>query len=512
MILEQLTDSVSAAVWNLHPGWAVEAGKHQYDGQVPDLSAGAIEAALERLGRLREQLAGLAGLTSEQSVDREVLLGVIDRERFDLQRAVRWRRDPAWYLEPLDISVYLERDYAPGGLRLERAASLLGEAGSLLGAARANLSEGLPRAWAEHAVGLAQRQAARLPAQAGWAPAARRAPAEAAWLREAASYAAAELEAYAAWLEAERLPGAAEEFALGREGLDSWLGAAEGLEPGWDIRAAWGARLRKDQEALAADAARSAPGLSIDEACLRVATEGAGDPVAAGRRSLEEARRCADRLGLPAPGADPPVVAAGPGVAEPGRAGWLQAPGPYDDPATSLTLFVVPGSSPAALDAAVVTEGLPGRPTGPRPAVGSAETARRRFASRGFREGWGLYAGDLMAEAGFREEAPGWRLLWRRRVIVADCHLVLGPSLHCGDLPLEQVVQGFHQEAGLPLPAARLEALRCARDPGCFLGALGRVKFIAAAGPGDGGSLRGFYSSLPSASALPLGLLDRLPM
>lgn len=510
MILEQLTDRVSAAIWNLHPGWAVDAGKHQYDGQVPDFSAGTIEAALERLGRLAEQLEAIPGLTPGQEADRAVLLGVIDRERFDLHRARRWRRDPVWYLEALDVSVYLERDYAPPGLRLEHAAAVLGEAGPLLGAARANLSAGIPRAWAEHAVSAARRLAARLAAQAEWAPASRQAPEEAAWLREAAGFAAGELEAYADWLEAERLPGTTEEFALGREGLDWWLRAAERLASGWDVRGTWEARLRKDQQALAADAAAVAPGLSVGEACLRVATEGVGDAVTAARRSLEEARRRAARLGLPALGPSPTVVAAGPGMAQSGRAGWLQAPGPYDDPVTNATLLVVPGSSPAALDAVVVTEGLAGRLAAQRHAGSAATEVRRRFPSQGFRDGWGLYAGDLMAEAGFREEAPGWRLLWRQRVVVADCHLILGTSLHYGDLSLEQVAQGFQQEAGLPLPAARAEALRCAGDPSCLLGALGRVLIIAAQGPWEGSSLQGFYSGLLSAAALPLGLPDRL--
>jgi hypothetical protein len=488
----------------------VAVGKHEYDGQVPDLSAGAVEAGLERLGRVREQLAGLVGLTSEQQADRAVLLGVIDRERFDGETAERWRRDPGWYLEPLDISVYLERDYGPAGLRLEHAAAVLGETGALLRIARANLGLVIPRVWAENALGEARRLAGRLVAQAEWASAARSAPAEAAWLREAAQYAAGELEACAAWLEAERLPGATEDFALGREALDCWLRAAEGLGSGWDRRGAWYARLRKDHIALAADAARVAPGRSIGEACLQAeADQAAADPPAVGRRALAEARRCATWLGLPPPGADLAVVPAPGGTGE-GEAGRLQAPGPYDDPATSATLLVVPGSSPAALDAVAVTEGIPGRLVAQRHAARAVGEARRRFPSRGFLDGWSLYAGDLMAEAGFREDAPGWRLLWRRRVVMADCRLALGTGLHYGDLSLEEVEQGFLREAGLLLPAARVEALRCATDPSCFLGALGRVEILAALGPWEGRSLRGFYDRLLSAAALPLGLLDRL--
>ena len=158
-----------------------------------------------------------------------------------------------------------ERDYAPGGLRLERAAALLGEAGGLLAQGRENLVGELPRPWVEHAATQARRLARRLVAQAEWAPAARGAPAEAAWLGEAASYAADELEAYASWLEAERLPRASEEFALGAEGLAEWLRAAEGLD--WaagDLEATARERLQDDLAPLRPlrtrlDALRSRP-------------------------------------------------------------------------------------------------------------------------------------------------------------------------------------------------------------------------------------------------------------
>ncbi|MCU0280275.1 MAG: DUF885 domain-containing protein [Acidimicrobiia bacterium] len=506
MTLEQLADRVSAAIWNLHPGWAVAAGRHEYDGQVPDLSAGAIEAGLDRLGRLREQLAGLADLSPEQEADRAILLGIIDRERFDEEIVRRWRRDPGWYLEPLDVSVYLERDYAPAGLRLERAAAALGETGGLLACARQNLDPVIPRLWAESAEVQARGLAGRLVAQAEWAPAARSAPGEAAWLRETAGFAAAELEAYAAWLKAERLPPATEEFALGPGGFDRWLRAAEGLGPAADRWSTWEARLQEDGEALAADAAVLAPGRSIGEACRAVEAEVEADPVAAVRRAVGEARRCA---GEAVPGDDPQVAAA-PGRGEPGCAGWLQAPGPYDDAVTRAVLYVTPGSSRAALDSLVATETLPGRLLALRRAAGAAGEARRRFPSRGFLEGWSLHAGDLLAEAGFREEAPGWRLLWRRRVVVAGCRLACAPRLHSGDLTAEQAEQVFIREAGLDRAAASAEARGCAADPGTALGGLGRLEILEARRRWDG-SPAAFHEGLLGGAALPLGLLDRLP-
>jgi hypothetical protein len=510
MILEQLADRVSAAIWNLHPGWAVAAGRHEYDGQVPDLSAGAIEAGLERLGRLREQLAGLVGLAPEQEVDRAVLLGVIDRERFDGETSRRWRRDPGWYLEPLDISVYLERDYAPAGLRLERAAAVLEETGRLLETARGNLEAVLPRAWVGMAMvasgGPGRNQLRE------WMAIAPPARAEAAWLREVARDASMEMGSYSGWLEKKRFDQSLGVPALRPEWWEGWLQANEGLALSAGEAAARGAaRLGEDRQALEADLATLAPGLTVEEACARIATEGAeADPVVAGRRAVEEALQGLGSLG-PVACEDAPAVQLGPRPASRGWEGWLQAPGPYDDPATKPVLYVVPGRGRAALDALAVMEVCPGRLVALRHAAGAPGEARRRFPFRGLLDGWSLYAGDLMAETGFRDEAPGWRLLWRRSVVVADCRLAYAPGLHSGEIPFERVRQAFEEEAGLCALAARDEAGRLAADPGRVLGALGRIAILEARCRWGGErSLGAFHEALLRAAAMPLGLLDSL--
>ena len=510
-LLEQLVDRVSATLWNLHPQWAVAVGKHEYDGQVPDLSAGAIEAGLERLGRLREQLAGLVGLTFEQEVDRAVLMGVIDRERFEGETTRRWRRDPAWYLEPLDVSVYLERDYAPGGLRLERAAALLGEAGGLLARGRENLVGELPRPWVEHAAAQARRLARRLVAQAEWAPAARSAPAEAARLREAAGCAAGELAGWAAWLETERLPAAVEDFALGPERLEEWLRAAEGLE--WtagDMAAAGVAALEEDREALAAFTT-----WLQGQGRLGAAAAASG-PVAALGKAVEEARRFVRDGGLASFADSEGLLVATGSRPEVGEAGWLQPPGPYDDPATRPALYLGSGGGdwgPGALDDLAVALAYPGRLLAALHGAGAAGEARRRFPSRAFLEGWALHAGDLMAEAGYGERRPHWRTAALQRAIREACRLVGVARLHGGSMSLGDAAALFSAEAGLDAIAARVEALRCAADPGCASAGLGRAVFRRLRprwGGRPGEPSASFHDWLLSASAVPLGLLDRL--
>lgn len=507
--LDELADRVSAAIWNLHPRWAVEAGKHQYDGQVPDLSAGAIEAGLERLGRLRGQLDGLAGLAMEEQWEREVVLGVVARECFDLERVVRWRRDPAWYLEPLDVSVYLERDYAPGSLRLERAASLLGEAGALLAQGRENLVGELPRPWVEHAAAQARRVARRLVAQAEWAPADRGAPAEAAWLCDAASCAADELEAYSSWLEAERLPGASDEFALGAEGLAEWLRAAEGLD--WatgDLDATARARLEEDPARFDFyEQASSGPVLAAGTRAV--------SPEEALLESGNSARRFVEERGL---ATVPDGFSWRAAVGYPGAAvdpGWLQAPGPYDDPATPAVLYLAPEAArrPGVIESLGVAEGFPGRLLQALHAARARGEARRRFPSAGFCEGWPLYAVDLMLEAGYAPESGAW-LEARRRALVADCRMLAVVALHTGGMTLDEAGGLFVAQAGLDGSAAHREALRCALDPGGAAAGLGhavfqRLRARYGGHPGEVPAAR-FQDWLLSAVGLPLGLLDRL--
>lgn len=517
-LLEQSADRIAAALWNLHPQWAVALGKHEYDGQVPDLSAPAVEAGLERLGRLGDQVAGLKGLTSDEELDREVLQGAVDRERFDGEASRRWRRDPGWYLGPLDVSVYLERDYAPAGLRLEQAAAVLGEAGGLLAAARSNLDEAIPGVWVERAMGAARRRAAGLPVQVEASAACRVAPEEGAWLREMAESASGELEAYAAWLEAERLPEAPGDFALGKERLAEWLRVGEGLD--WsagDLAAAGAACLEEDETDLAAFSSRleAEPSSAGSWSGSRAEVAPVADPVAALRQAVEQARRFVQEKGLVSLAGDGGLgVSAGfrPGP----EAGWLQAAGAYDDPATPAVLYLAAGRvepGTGIIDDLAVTLSYPGRMLQALLAARASGEARRRFSSQAFEAGWAGYAADLMAEAGYWVTHPQWRLVSLRRAVREDCRLVCVAGLHGGEMTLGEAGSVFVEQGQLDAVAARAEALRCAAGPGAAAGGLGRLVFrrLRHRGGGRPGEPDGaFHDALLSRGALPVGLLDRL--
>ena len=506
-LLDQLADRVSAALWNLHPLRAVRLGKHEYDGQVPDLSADALAAGYERLGRLREQLTALTGLSSDQELDRSVLLAALDAEVLAGEAADGWRWNPLWYLEVLAVDAYLGRDYAPAGLRLERAAAVLQSASEVLAAARANLRPVIPRPAAECGVGRTRALAARLaagPSLAAGTPD----PAEEQWLQAAAGAAAAELQAFADWLEAERLPAADEHPPLGGGAIEQLLRSGELLDRPLDEVVALGTM------ALASD--RTTLVAAGEEAERDGAAGPPGGPAALVAGAVEEARRFAAEAGLVTLPGDIPLVVAGclpPGSEEPG----VDAPGPYDDPACGAVLYAggpKDGGERAVPDDLAVEAAYPGRLLQALRAAAAPTEVARRFSSRGFTDGWALYAGEVMAEAGYRGAGPAWRRAWQRRALVADCHLVCVPALQRGEISLEHAEVLFMEQGGCERVAARREAERAFIDPGCLSAALGRLEILGLRRSWQdrhpGAPLSVLHDALLSRGAPPLGLIGRV--
>jgi hypothetical protein len=103
------------------PAFAVQSGRHEFDGRVPDWSRAAIEADVAALRAQRAELErfAAASLAPAQRFERQYLEWIIDRELFWLTSAEEPFRNPAWYIDRLDPSMYLTRDYAPLPKRLQ---------------------------------------------------------------------------------------------------------------------------------------------------------------------------------------------------------------------------------------------------------------------------------------------------------------------------------------------------------------------------------------------------------
>jgi uncharacterized protein (DUF885 family) len=94
-------------------------------------------------------------------------------------------------------------------------------------------------------------------------------------------------------------------------------------------------------------------------------------------------------------------------------------------------------------------------------------------------DGWAHYAEQLVADEGFKQEDPRYRLAQTSEALTRICRLIVGLRLHNKEWSIDQAAAFFESQAHLPAPAARQEATRGTYDPtygGYFLGKLAAFK------------------------------------
>src|ERR1700733_5769300 len=85
------------------PFFAAQAGRHEFDGQMPDLSAHGIKREIARLHDQRDQIQAVDASTLQpnEQFEREYLLTVVDRDLFWLEKAHFQTNNPYFYLGEL---------------------------------------------------------------------------------------------------------------------------------------------------------------------------------------------------------------------------------------------------------------------------------------------------------------------------------------------------------------------------------------------------------------------------
>src|SRR5512144_1155606 len=92
-------DEYLSAYFVAHPDVAVWAGRHEFDGRLPDWSATGIEREIARLHAQRNRAAAFSGqaLDAAQRFERDYLVSRIDEDLFWLE-SMGWPfRSPAYY-------------------------------------------------------------------------------------------------------------------------------------------------------------------------------------------------------------------------------------------------------------------------------------------------------------------------------------------------------------------------------------------------------------------------------
>jgi hypothetical protein len=277
------------------------------------------------------------------------------------QTSAEWPyRNPAWYIEKLDPSMYLTRDYAPLPKRLEGYLGYSRAIPAIAAAIRANLRTPMPRAFIERGVqgfsGYASFYRKDMPAIF--------AQVEDAKLKAdliAANDAAAKaMDDLTAWLESQRA-GGTDDFALGAARFSEMLRVTERLDvPLEELELVGRKDLERNLAALKEACAAYAPNKPLTACVDKMrADKPTGGTIEGARKQLDDLRKfVADNKIVSIPNQEQALVAESPPYNR-GNFAYISIPGPFENPAVKVTYYVAPPD--AKWSAAERNSYLPGK-------------------------------------------------------------------------------------------------------------------------------------------------------
>ncbi|MBV9286087.1 MAG: DUF885 family protein [Acidimicrobiia bacterium] len=480
------------------PSMRENAGLHEYDGAIQDLSPDGVQAGL----------AALSSPSAPADHDEAHLAAFEEMLRVSFGELEDHRTNPLVHLDNMDLSVY-EREYAPAEERAEARRRHLGAWPAAVEMALQSLDQvsrptaaGLVEAVAGLASGLDDND----PTEADALAAHRRLVAH---VQTAAT-------------DGEPDP------AIGEEGLTRLLSSGEAIDV--DL-AALMRQADEERDRLTSDLEEACalirPGAPVADvvASLLADHPDADGVVDEARHQVEEAVAFTHERNL-VPGLDGECLV---GPTPPARR-WAFAmmswAGPYEPDAPSWYHITPPeptwpvrqqeewleAFNRTTLPAITVHEVAPGHFAHGRVMRRVAGDVRKALMSVSFIEGWAHYCEQLCVEEGFRADDPRFRAGVAIEALVRVTRLAVSIGVHTSEMTIDEATQRFEQDAYLQGPAARSEANRATFDPTYGRYTWGKLEILklrekARAAWGSEFSLPRFHKELLDLGAPPLGLM-----
>ena len=482
------------------------AGRHEYDGQIQDLSIDGVAQALRRVGRSGEAGAATPVLDAH---DEAHLTAFEESALVRFGELELHRRNPLIHAENLDLSCY-DRPYAPEAVRRQARRSHIAKWPDAVDMACESLDL-VPAPVATALLSAVRGLKDSInPGEPG---------------SEDALAAHARLVEHVEQLSRSGVP----EIALGRTSLERLMGAEEAIP---DVNLSdLAERARAERMRLRAmldeGCAQWAPGVKTAETVATLmATHPSADEVvsAASAVTKETIDYCRDRGWLSHLDGECRV-----GIAPPSRR-WAVAmltwSAPYEADGPSqyditppephwpreeqdewLTMF-----SDMALPAVTTHEVAPGHFAHGRALRHAPTDVRRSLIGAGFAEGWAHYGEELMLDEGFRSQDARYQIGVALEGLVRLTRLSCAIGLHTGALTVEEATELFVNDALLSEAGARSEAGRGTFDPTYGIYTWGKwlitdARDAARDAWGASFSLRRFHDALFELGSPPLGLV-----
>ncbi len=474
-----------------NPPFAVQAGRHEFDGKLPDWSVQGIENEIKRLEALRRRAETFenAALLPDHRFQRDYLISVIDRDLFWLRDARRPFESPTFYFNSgLDPSTYITVPYAPPEQRLRAFITYLKAIPGALAQIRDTLETPLPRTFVDYSIA----------GFGGFAEFYRGDATEAfedvkdaklqEELRAAVEPAAKAMLDMQAWMESLRAT-ATDDFALGPELFSKMLEMTERVTTPLDRLEAIGqADLERNLAALDAACARFAPKETI-EACIGKvqADKPEGGPVQEARKQLATLKQfliAHDVVSIP--GTEEALVDEAPPYQRQNSA-YINIPGPYDKGMPSIYYIAPPDPSwskaeqqayiPGRADLLFTTihEVWPGHFLQFLHANRASWRFGQLFVGYAFAEGWAHYAEELMIEKGIANDAPELHVGQLSNALLRNVRFLCAIGLHTKGMSVAECETMFKEKAYQDAGNARQQAARGTYDPAYLNYTMGKL-------------------------------------
>lgn len=473
-----------------HPNAAVAAGRHEFDGKLPDWTEAGLKKEIERLRSEREKATGFkdAQLDERQRFERDYLISTIDDELF-WREAAEWPyRNPYFYADALDPDVYVSREYAPLPERLRAYTAYARNVPAAIEQLRRNLRTPLPRTYVQigrtSLGGLANFYEKEVPAVFA-SVSDQQLQTEFRTANEAAIKAMKDLDS---WLQSQEAT-ATTNFALGPDRFREMLRATERVDTPLDQLKEIGQKdLERNQKALGEACATYAPGQTVPECIAKAQSQKPeGSAVETARRQLTELRAFITEKNLATiPGTEEARVAEAPPYKRWNFA-YINIPGPYEKglPSTYYISPPDPAWPQAERDAYIpgrgsllftsVHEVWPGHFLQFLHANRAPSKFGQVFVGYAFAEGWAHYTEEMMWEAGLGNNDPEMHIGQLAQALLRNARYLSAIGMHTGGMTVEDSERLFREQAYADAGTARQQAARGTFDPAYLNYTMGKL-------------------------------------
>jgi len=478
------------AYFSAHPDFAVRAGRHEFDGKLPNWSSEGIAAEIKRLHGQKDRLQGFknSALNEEQRFERDYIGALVDSDLFWLESAEWPLRCPQFYADAIDPDVYVSRPYASLDRRMQAYTDYARSIPVAIDQIRKNLRTPLPKTFVNigHTTfgGLAsfyEKDVSGVFASVKDEELQKN-------FREANAAAIKAMKEIDGWFKSHEA-SATNNFALGAEKFSEMLRATERVEVRLDELESVGRRdLDRNQAALREACSSYAPGKSLAECVEKAeANKPTGGPVELARKQLTELRAfILEKKIVTIPGTEEARVAEAPAYRRWNFA-YINIPGPYEKGLPSTYYIAPPDPSwpKAEKDAYVpgqanllftsVHEVWPGHFLQFLHANRSPSKLGQVFVGYAFAEGWAHYAEEMMWESGLGNGAAEAHIGQLLNAMLRNVRFLSAIGMHTGKMTVEESEKMFREQGFQNVATARQQAARGTFDPAYLNYTMGKL-------------------------------------